>query len=115
MLDLTIKRPKTLRKQPKTAQLKQLALIDHAMGLYSGGLIIGRIFASAIWETYFREGLFLEGLVIGMLRYILPVQMLKSVADPFYISLNHITSTPARFGTETAFINYKITNNLISQ
>ena len=27
------------------------------MGLYSGGLIIGRIFASAIYGAYFREGL----------------------------------------------------------
>ena len=38
------------------------------MGLYSGGLIIGRIFASEIWGAYFREGLFLEGLIIGILR-----------------------------------------------
>ena len=28
------------------------------MGLYSGGLIIGRIFASEIWGAYFREDLF---------------------------------------------------------
>ena len=28
------------------------------MGFYSGGLIIGRIFASEIWGAYFREGLF---------------------------------------------------------
>ena len=48
----------------------------------SGGLIIGRIFASEIWEAYFREGLFIYlfiyfffwgggrgGLVIGILRY----------------------------------------------
>ena len=28
------------------------------MGLYSGGLIIGGIFASEIWGAYFREGLF---------------------------------------------------------
>ena len=31
------------------------------MGLYTGGLIIGRIFASEIWGAYFREGLLLEG------------------------------------------------------
>ena len=32
------------------------------MGLYSGGLIIGRIFAaSEIWGAYFREGLFFRG------------------------------------------------------
>ena len=35
------------------------------MGLFSRG-----IFASEIWETYFREGVFLEGLIIGILRYI---------------------------------------------
>ena len=29
--------------------------------LYSGGLIIGRIFASEIWGVYIREGLLLEG------------------------------------------------------
>ena len=29
------------------------------MGLYSGGLIIGRNFASEIWGAYFREGLFI--------------------------------------------------------
>ena len=28
------------------------------MGLYVGGLIIGRIFVSEIWRAYFREGLF---------------------------------------------------------
>ena len=31
------------------------------MGLYSGGLIIGMIFASEIWGAYFREGLFWGG------------------------------------------------------
>ena len=42
------------------------------MGLYSGGLIIGRIFASEIWGAYFREGFFFlggGGLIIGILRY----------------------------------------------
>ena len=29
------------------------------MGLYTGGLIIGRIFTSEIWGAYFREGLFI--------------------------------------------------------
>ena len=38
--------------------LKQLTL---SMGLYSGGLIIGRIFASEIWGAYVREGLFFGG------------------------------------------------------
>ena len=28
------------------------------MGLYLGGLIIGRIFESEIWGAYFREALF---------------------------------------------------------
>ena len=43
------------------------------MGSYTAGLIIGRIFASEIWDAYFRDGLFLEGgggLIIGILRYI---------------------------------------------
>ena len=39
------------------------------MGLYLGGLIIGRIFASEIWGAYFREALFFGGLIIGILRY----------------------------------------------
>ena len=33
------------------------------MSLYSGGLIIGRIAVSEIWGPYFREGLFLSGLL----------------------------------------------------
>ena len=46
------------------------------MGLYSGGLIIRRIFASEIWGAYFREGLLFffflggGGLNIGILRYL---------------------------------------------
>ena len=31
------------------------------MGLYSGGLIIGRILASEIWVDYFRERVFFWG------------------------------------------------------
>ena len=38
------------------------------MGLYSGGLIIGRISASEIWGAYLREGLFLGAYSIGILR-----------------------------------------------
>ena len=34
------------------------------MGLYLGGLIVGRIFASEIWEAYFREGLFILFIII---------------------------------------------------
>ena len=30
-----------------------------SMGLYLGGLIRGRIFASGIWGAYFRDGLFI--------------------------------------------------------
>ena len=40
---------------------------QNGLGLYSGGLIIGRIFAAEIWwgggggrEAYFREGFFSE-------------------------------------------------------
>ena len=40
------------------------------MGLYLGGLIVGRIFASEIWGAYSREGLFLGGLIIGILLYV---------------------------------------------
>ena len=54
------------------------------MGLYSGGLIIGRIFVSEIWGAYFREGLFLGGaggagggLIIGILRYIIDARKLS--------------------------------------
>ena len=36
---------------------------------YSGGLIIGGLFAPEIWGAYFREGVFLDGL-IRILRYI---------------------------------------------
>ena len=46
------------------------------MGLYSGGFIIGRIFASEIWGAYSWEGFFFgggggggRGLIIGILRY----------------------------------------------
>ena len=48
------------------------------MGLYSGGLIIGRIFASEIWwggggkggkGHYFSGGLIFGGLIIGISRY----------------------------------------------
>ena len=41
------------------------------MGLYSGGLIIGRIFVSVIWGAYFWEGLFFGGLIIGILWHII--------------------------------------------
>ena len=41
-------------------KLKQLqaASTNSPMGLYSGELIIRRIFASEIWGAYFQEGLF---------------------------------------------------------
>ena len=40
------------------------------MGLYSGGLVVGRIFASEIWGAYFWEGLFFGELIIRILCYI---------------------------------------------
>ena len=40
------------------------------MGLYLGGLIIRKVFASMIWVAYIWEGLFLERHVIGLLWYI---------------------------------------------
>ena len=39
------------------------------MGLYLGGLIIRGIFAPEIWGAYFQAGLFLGGLIIGILWY----------------------------------------------
>ena len=39
------------------------------MGLYSGRLIIGKIFASEFWGAYFEEDLFLGGLIIGILQF----------------------------------------------
>ena len=41
------------------------------MGLRSGGLIIGRVFASEIWGPYFQKGLFLGGLIIRILQYVI--------------------------------------------
>ena len=37
------------------------------MGLYLGGLITERIFASEIWGAYFREGFFFGGGGRGLL------------------------------------------------
>ena len=50
-LGLTIKTAlNTTKPTYKTASTKSI-------GLYSGGRISGRIFASEIWGAYFREGL----------------------------------------------------------
>ena len=47
------------------------------MGLYLGGLIIGRIFTSEIWGAYFQEGLYLgEG--GGYYRNFMVFQLQKS-------------------------------------
>ena len=67
------------------------------MGLYSGGLIIGRIFASDIWRTYFREGLFLEGLIIGILRYVDRVIVYTHSAG----GVSHGTARTSRKATQT--------------
>ena len=60
-----------------------------SMGLYSGGLVIGRIFASEIWGAYFREGLLLllfffflgGGLIIGILRYLVIIYENSSLSS----------------------------------
>ena len=52
------------------------------MGLYSGGLIIGGTFASEIWRPFLREGLFLEVLIIGILRYYLKKEQNVSAHFP---------------------------------
>ena len=59
------------------------------MGLHSGGLIIGRIFASKIWFSYFGggRGLFLEGLIVGILRYFIAGNNWLSGSNGF-LSLN---------------------------
>ena len=54
------------------------------MGLYSGGLIIGRIFASEIWGAYFREGLFLLG---GLLSEFYGIICYFSFKNSLYIFL----------------------------
>ena len=40
------------------------------MGLYVGDIIIERIFCLRFGGAYFWEGLFSEGLIIAVLRYI---------------------------------------------
>ena len=53
------------------------------MGLYSEGLIIGRIFAFEIWGAYFWEGLFFlggGGLIIGILQYVVRIMFKLSVS-----------------------------------
>ena len=39
------------------------------MGLYSGGLIIGRIFASEIWETYYSVLFIIQVIIIIIFRF----------------------------------------------
>ena len=73
------------------------------MGLYSGGLVIGRIFASEMWGAYFREGLLLflffwaeGGLIIGILRYSKQRRSLKKICKP-QRSVNPTSKTEQRF------------------
>ena len=40
-------------------------------------------FASEIWGTYFREGLFSAGLIIGIFRYLGDMLLLKTIAGLF--------------------------------
>ena len=55
------------------------------MDLYLGGLFIGGLFTSEIWGVYFREGLLLEGLTIGILRH---TPSAKMVAFMSFFRLN---------------------------
>ena len=52
---------------------KQLKTAHHnsVHGLIFEGLVIGRIFASEILGAYFQGGIFLEGLIIGILRFLI--------------------------------------------
>ena len=71
------------------------------MGLYSGGLIIGRIFASKIWGAYFRQGVFLGELIIGIFRTLRYLTL--RYASP---ELN--TSLPQLFMTAHITIKFKV-------
>ena len=53
------------------------------MGLYSGGLIIGRIFAFEIWGDYFLEGLFFIYLFIYLILFFITkrIQWRSDVSD----------------------------------
>ena len=65
------------------------------MGLYSGGLIIGRIFASEIWGAYFREGLLSEFYGTFGVVYTILI-MMKSFHLYSYPLLHHILLFLAR-------------------
>ena len=54
------------------------------MGLYSGGLIIGRIFASEIWGVYFREGLFIIYLFIYLFIFYLFIYLFFLGGGAYY-------------------------------
>ena len=53
------------------------------MGLYPGGLIIGRIFASEIWGAYFWEGLFFGGSLVSIRVRVLGTGWHRGVLPPF--------------------------------
>ena len=57
------------------------------MGLYSGGLILRRIFASEILRAYFQEGLFLEGFIIIIRSLWQPLINMWTVCNALVIGL----------------------------
>ena len=85
------------------------------MGLCTGGLIIGRIFASEIWGAYFREGFFffLGGggkLIIGILRYARTRVVLRSVATLGFATdvVTHVVTLAV-----TAVVSFLVTTAMV--
>ena len=70
------------------------------MGLYLGGLIIGRIFVSEIWGAYFRKSLFFFGGGGGLLS-----EFYEYVRD-FFIKSGFANGISKRIGLylETCFL-----------
>ena len=78
------------------------------MGLYSEGLIIRRIFASGIWGAYFREGLFLGELIIGILRYLEIVTSLSMFVRFTRLKRDPASSTEMTIHEKLRFIRVTI-------
>ena len=48
-------------------------------GLVFGGAIYRRVFALGVWGVYIFRGLYLEGLIFGISRYVLPRSQVSQV------------------------------------
>ena len=70
------------------------------MGSYSGGLIIGRIFAFEIWGAYFWDGLFFGELIIGILPYVncfLFCYITKETSEFCFLESQNLDSRETKF------------------